>query len=323
MYALYGNRFNISLPAPLNTSGTLLPAYHRNVTAGAAWVMPASTFELGARAMSFGLGCFGVPTNSSSIPKATSQPTAAATAYNGTTTLVETVSVKFLSTSALSLQFPETITLASNLAGWSISTTYVFRFSSTIFEATPSTSSILATSSTPPSPLSTASSSTSTERSTLCFDPNLQSPVPCTSPPMPSSLRSSSSSSAPPPYPAATTLHSSANHSTHALNIYYIISSLTLMYLFIRLDFPYKFYIAILWILNAAFRAWMKYRAYVNAHRQEEIDALAAKYGVERQASEKGFWTQIGEVAAYAVVMPVTVGWETVKRIWADWVSEN
>lgn len=47
----YGNWFNTSHPANPTTEGILLPAYHRNVSAGAAWVMPASPLDLGARAM--------------------------------------------------------------------------------------------------------------------------------------------------------------------------------------------------------------------------------------------------------------------------------
>lgn len=48
----HGNGFNFShLPIP-STNGTLLPGYHRNVSAGAAWVLPASRTDLGARAMS-------------------------------------------------------------------------------------------------------------------------------------------------------------------------------------------------------------------------------------------------------------------------------
>ncbi|KAL8941772.1 MAG: hypothetical protein Q9216_002057 [Gyalolechia sp. 2 TL-2023] len=46
-----GSVFNSSLPSNMSTNGTLLPAFHRNTTAGAAWVIPASPFDLGARAM--------------------------------------------------------------------------------------------------------------------------------------------------------------------------------------------------------------------------------------------------------------------------------
>lgn len=49
--------FNVTINGTLvppyhrNTNGTLLPGYHRNITAGAAWVVPASPFDLGARSM--------------------------------------------------------------------------------------------------------------------------------------------------------------------------------------------------------------------------------------------------------------------------------
>lgn len=47
----HGHGYNVSHPANLTANGTLLMAYHRSVAAGAAWVMPASPFDLGARAM--------------------------------------------------------------------------------------------------------------------------------------------------------------------------------------------------------------------------------------------------------------------------------
>lgn len=41
-----------SLPAnPFSNATSLLPPYYRNVTTGGAWVLPASPYDLGARAM--------------------------------------------------------------------------------------------------------------------------------------------------------------------------------------------------------------------------------------------------------------------------------
>ena len=42
---------NISTVSNSSISGFLLPGYYRNTTPGAAWVMPASPFDLGARDM--------------------------------------------------------------------------------------------------------------------------------------------------------------------------------------------------------------------------------------------------------------------------------
>ncbi|KAL8975799.1 MAG: hypothetical protein Q9177_006990, partial [Variospora cf. flavescens] len=187
---------------------------------------------------SLGFGCFGAPT--SSKPK--SQSNKASKTYNGTTTIVETVSINIVPT-GLSIQFPGTITLASNLAGWSIATTYIFSFPSTIFEGEPPSSTTPSTISLPAS--SRPSSTTSTQRSTLCFDLDRQSPVPCTTSPS-----DPSSSSAPAIYPAATTLHSSAQRTVSALNLYCILSSLALLYLLVHVDFFTKSSILLLCLIN-------------------------------------------------------------------------
>lgn len=47
----HGNGYNLSSLANITTNGTLVAGYYRNVSAGAAWVAPASPFDLGARAM--------------------------------------------------------------------------------------------------------------------------------------------------------------------------------------------------------------------------------------------------------------------------------
>ncbi len=42
---------NHSSSANITANATLLPGYYRSVSAGAAWVTPASPFDIGARAM--------------------------------------------------------------------------------------------------------------------------------------------------------------------------------------------------------------------------------------------------------------------------------
>lgn len=364
-------------------SGALLPAYHRNTTAGAAWVIPASPFDLGARSMtcecfdpdetccmpsstdiapfclpkdatccgdtlceageiccgnyccysdttcssdlsifgccpqgqtcdtqnpatcldntspkrnghssppsnccpsslphcrSFGAqgyGCFDTPetSSSSSAPTSTSidsvinapEPlpnTADRYEYSGTTTLVETISVKYLSSGALSLLFPEPMT--SNPAEWSISTTYVFSFPSTIFDVASASTTTICTSTTTSSKKShttttttSKSSSSSTKHPTssttiatkstshstpLCWDPMVQTPLPCSP---------ASSSSTTPPYPIATTLHSSAS-STHSKSLitYTIIIGVICLALLFHLDFPEKWIVMAFWCVS-------------------------------------------------------------------------
>ncbi|KAL8649510.1 MAG: hypothetical protein Q9210_004348 [Variospora velana] len=250
---------------------------------------------------SLGFGCFGAP--ASSKPK--SQSSTASKRYNGTTTIVETVSINIVPT-GLSIQFPGTITLAPNLAGWSIATTYVFSFPSTIFEGEPSSSTTPSTTSLPAS--GRPSSTTSTQRSTLCFDPDLQSPVPCTSPSEPSS------SSAPAVYPAATTLHSSAQRTVSALNLYYIFSSLALLYLLLHVDFFNRSSILFLWLMNGVLQlSWTQ----LQDHHNGEGDG-GKGYATKAHNAVK----PISEVVHYAVLMPTTVGLETIRRIERDyWVS--
>ncbi|KAL8750219.1 MAG: hypothetical protein Q9184_006502 [Pyrenodesmia sp. 2 TL-2023] len=263
-----------------------------------------------------GCGCFGASASPSVGPKPTSQPSTATASHNGTTTLVETLSVKFISTTALSLQFPEPLTVSSNLAGWSIATAYVFSFPSTIFETTtssPTTNKTASSTSSSSSSPSSLSSFTPSKKPTLCFDPSLQSPVPCTSsgsiPPSPSSASLS--------YPAETTLHSSAPRTMHALNIYYLLSSLTLIYLFIHVeDLTYRLYIAALWIMNGALRAWMMmYRTH-----QVRDEGVGGIHDVV-QANWKSVAKNVSEVVSYAVVMPLTVGCGVVRKIGEDWAS--
>ncbi|KAI4172287.1 MAG: hypothetical protein LQ348_006806 [Seirophora lacunosa] len=371
----HGNELNVSHPAIPISNSTLLPGYHRNVSTGAAWVVPASRFDLGARAMtcecfdpdgnhlfdrpespwllsspncmnntfppkeccppsipycqaheSLGFGCFGTPT--SSTPKSQSS-----TARKGTTTIVETVSINIVS-SSLSLQFPGTITVPANLAGWSIATTYVFGFPTTIPEgpssSAVSSSTVASTTSSPPSRTSSSTSatssrisrtststSTSTRRSTLCFDPDLQSPAPCAS--SPSDTQSPSSSSAPLFYPAATTLHSSAPPRTvPLLNLYYIFSSLALLYLFMHVDSFTKISVLFLGITAGALRL------FGTPHRHEREGGNEEDHPRKeaQQEGEKNSLERIREVAVYhAVVLPAVVGRETVRRIVKDWTS--
>ncbi|KAI4112888.1 MAG: hypothetical protein LQ345_006034 [Seirophora villosa] len=368
----YGNELNVSHPAiPIN-NGTLLPGYHRNVSTGAAWIVPASRFDLGARAMtcecfdpdvclnssspncmnntfppkeccppsipycqaheSLGFGCFGTPT--SSTPR--SQSSTASNTLKGTTTIVETVSINIVS-SSLSLQFPGTITVPANLAGWSIATTYVFGFPTTIPEApassAASSSTVSSTTSSPPSRTSSSTSatssrisrtstststSTSTRRSTLCFDPDLQSPAPC--PSSPSDTQPSSSSSAPLFYPAATTLHSSAPRRTvPLLNLYYIFSSLALLYLFIHVDSFTKISVLFLGLTAGALRL------FGTPHHRHEREGGNEEDHPRKEAQQGGgkiSLERIREVAVYhAVVLPAVVGRETVRRIVKDWTS--
>ncbi|KAL8958031.1 MAG: hypothetical protein Q9193_004833 [Seirophora villosa] len=371
----HGNELNVSHPAIPISNGTLLPGYHRNVSTGAAWVMPASRFDLGARAMtcecfdpdgnqlfyrpesprllsspncmnntfppkeccppsipycqahkSLGFGCFGTPTNST--PK--SQSGTASKTHKGTTTIVETVSINIVS-SSLSLQFPGTITVPANLAGWSIATTYVFGFPTTIPEGpSSSASTISSTTSSPPSRTSSSttatssrisrtstSTSTSTRKSTLCFDPDLQSPAPCA--PSPSDTQSLSSSSAPLFYPAATTLHSSSPPRTvPLLNLYYIFSSLALLYLFIHVDSFTKISLLFLGITAGALRLFdIPHRHEGNEDDHPPKEAQQGGGGEKKSSLE---W--IREVAVYhAVVLPAVVGRETVRRIVKDWTS--
>ncbi|KAI4139724.1 MAG: hypothetical protein LQ341_004107 [Variospora aurantia] len=325
---LHGNGFNIShLPIP-GTNGTLLPGYHRNVSAGAAWVLPASRTDLGARAMS--CECFDPDGNDllyrpqgpwllpqgpalqqsshASLPQQLLPRLTASKTYNGTTTIVETVSINIVPT-GFSIQFPGTITLASNLAGWSIATTYVFSFPSTIFEGEPSSSTTPSTASLPAS--SRPSSTTSTQRSTLCFDPDRQSPVPCTISPS-----DPSSSSAPAIYPAATTLHSSAQRTVSALNLYCILSSLALLYLLVHVDFFTRSSIVFLCIMNGVLQLS---RTQLQDHHHNSEGDGGKEYATEVHNAVK----RINEVVHYTVVVvPATMGLETVRRIKRDyWLS--
>lgn len=49
--SLYGNTSNSSLPVNTSSNASLLPPYYRNGTTGTAWIPPASSLDLGARAM--------------------------------------------------------------------------------------------------------------------------------------------------------------------------------------------------------------------------------------------------------------------------------
>ncbi|KAL8697177.1 MAG: hypothetical protein Q9201_007264 [Fulgogasparrea decipioides] len=274
------------------------------------------------------------------------------TNLNGTTTLIETISVKLASTHGISLEFPSTATLPSNLAGWSVSTTYVFSFPSTIFNppstsktASPSgnassSSHTISSSSTSASPTSTHSSkssssssstTTSATRSTtsklaLCFDPTLQTPIPCSSTP-------STTSSA---YPVETTLHSGSSSSSpfrtfNIPNTYALISSLMLIYLFLSTDDPVqKLYIGILWTVNAAVvRMGMAY----SARRRGVGETVVKEYGVEvleyedMGVLEKGIgWLEragvvLGRVGRTVVVKPVIMGAGAVSSVWRDWMG--
>ncbi|KAI4176386.1 MAG: hypothetical protein LQ343_001125 [Gyalolechia ehrenbergii] len=283
-----------------------------------------------------GWGCFGTPETSSTstttstnkIPVPTYQPdTTAERAYSGITTLVETISLKFLSSSALSLQFPETITLPSNLAGWSIATTYVFSFPSTIFNTSSTSTTTSSTQSTSSATSSKSSSitTTSSKSSTLtplCFNPNIQSPIPCSSS-SPSSSHPSTSA-----YPAATTLHSSSPPTLNGPNIYYILSSLALMMAFVHVEFPKKLVVIALWAVNGAWRAWM-----VLTEEGEGRDSGSGKDGEGEGGNKEGdgdkagkeeegsIFKQVGEMTWYITVMPVVMGWEHLRQVIREPVS--
>ena len=176
---------------------------------------------------------------------------AATTAYRGTTTIIETVSIKVVSPTGISLVFP-TLSLKSEWSGWSVSTSYVFSFPSTIFGMPPSSSSplsassngILKSSSASNSSPSSPSSSLPT-KSPLCINPHNQTPEPCTS-----TLSSSTSSTTttistptallptPSTYPTERILHSSAPRLN--LTPYHLIASAILtLYLGIEMGVPF------------------------------------------------------------------------------------
>ncbi|KAL8945515.1 MAG: hypothetical protein Q9183_008061 [Haloplaca sp. 2 TL-2023] len=165
--------------------------------------------------------------------------------YPGTTTLVETISVTFpASAVGISLLFPSSVSLPSSLSGWSISTTYVLSFPSSIIpnETTASSTASTASSSSDGSSNSkttkvittTPSGSTSTSVS-LCFDPTEQAPVPC-----------SPTASSTAPYPVMTTLHSSATESYKMMTAFYLVNLLILLYAYSS-DESIVALIALLW----------------------------------------------------------------------------
>ncbi|KAL9602777.1 MAG: hypothetical protein Q9219_001620 [cf. Caloplaca sp. 3 TL-2023] len=281
----------------------------------------------------FSDGCYNGPPLSSSQTTSSILPNATSKAYNGTTTLVETVSVNFLSSDSLSLDFPGTVTLATNLAGWSIATTYVFSFPSTIFDVSPSsTTTELTSTSSAPSSGFPSSSSASTKSPSLCFDPTHQSPVPCPS----SGSTPAASSSSSPPYPAETTLHSSATRSTIAPKVCYVISSLLLITLLTYSDFASKMLNLGLWGLNGALGACIVLRYLWGEVEDEErccgcdvdeLELAGRKCTVMEEKKKRkmslggGVMKQVGEVARYTVIMPTEVGIETVREIVKDWSS--
>ncbi|KAL8723015.1 MAG: hypothetical protein Q9181_007375 [Wetmoreana brouardii] len=290
-----------------------------------------------------GFGCFGIPTSSSSTrtSRQSTKPITT-TGYSGTTTPIETISVKLASTNGISLAFPSTVTLPSNFAGWSISITYVFSFPSTIFNSPPTsntasasrnassshTSSTSSTSSSPTSTYSSKSSSSSSStttsttsttmsKPTLCFNPVLQTPMPCSSTP-------STTSSA---YPVETTLRSGSSSRTfNTRNIYALTSSLILIYFFLSTNNPVqKLYIGILWTVNAAVvRVAMVY----SAQRRTAMEVVTKDCDVEvLQYEDMGVldkvvgWLEragvaLGRVGRAVVLKPVVVGAGVVRRGW-------
>ncbi|KAI4106843.1 MAG: hypothetical protein LQ339_002815 [Xanthoria mediterranea] len=172
----------------------------------------------------------------------------------GTTTLIETVSVKIASASSgggIALEVPKTVTLGTDLSGWSISTSYVFSFPSSIF-GTPETtvvgtsiSNLTGLTGTSISLFSTTTNTTTTSTShashpsapksatttspSLCFNPVLQTLGHCPTSTSTSSTSTSVSSSNS-AYPTELIIHSSAPH-LHLSRPHPIILALLLLHL--------------------------------------------------------------------------------------------
>ncbi|KAL9008200.1 MAG: hypothetical protein Q9173_006653 [Seirophora scorigena] len=362
----HGNELNISHPAiPIN-NGTLLPGYHRNVSTGAAWVVPASRFDLGARAMT--CECFDPDGNdlfyrpespwllskgpdlqqpshaslpqqllpqlheqyfptqgmlSSKHPILPSSRIPRFRLLRHTNQLDTEVSVQH---SKQDFPFPPIsghdnracepsrvvdsnhlrVQLSNDDFGGSLLLCGLF-IHNVLYHIVPSLQNVVF--------------DLSQIRSTLCFDPDLQSPAPCA--PSSSDTQSSSSSSAPLFYPAATTLHSSAPPRTvPLLSLYYIFSSLALLYPFIHVDSFTKVSVLFLGIMAGALRLFGTPQRHEHDHEGEGGNEEDHPPKKAQKGDGKSSLKRICEVVVYhAVVLPAIVGRETVRRIVKDWTS--
>lgn len=77
--------------------------------------------------------------------------------------------------------------------------------------------------------------------------------------------------------------------------VYYLFSSLALMYLFIHVEFVYKFFIVFLWILNNVVRIWMVYRAEAERYANERIPDVPNESLVEGLEGEMRLVEKVGE----------------------------
>ena len=256
-----------------------------------------------------GYGCYAANTvSSTSIVSSTTIQLPEQTSgdhHRGTTTLVETVSVKIISessgSSGLSLQFPETVSLRTDLTGWEVETMYVFSFPSSIFGAPKttviatsssstsspsgptshshpfgSTSTSTTTSSSTPSTSQSPKSTTSTTHSPLCFDPLLQTPAPC--PPSTSSTSPSTSA-----YPTELVIHSAAHRLAPSK---YIVILILVVFLGAGVAFLPIESIAewvVLPALSVAFSIWR-----VESEAEEHMEEKRVKDNKTESASGKG-----------------------------------
>ena len=220
-----------------------------------------------------GFGCYASAITVSSTQTISTQtvnlpPKTSSHHSQGTTTLIETVSVKIASASSgggIALEFPKTVTVGTDLSGWSISTSYVFSFPSSIFGGQPETTVVVGTSisnstgtsislsssntttttSTPPASHPSAPKSATTTTPHLCFNPVLQTLGHCpTSTSTSSTSTSTSISASNSAYPTELIIHSSAPH-PYLSTRHPIILALLLLHLglYIATVFPLETYL--------------------------------------------------------------------------------
>ena len=222
-----------------------------------------------------GFGCYASAITVSSTQTISTQtvnlpPKTSSHDSRGTTTLIETVSVKIASASSgggIALDFPKTVTVGTDLSGWSISTSYVFSFPSSILSkpettvvvgtSTSNATAVTGTSISPSSLSSTTTTSASlsshpsalksatTTTPHLCFNPVLQTLSHCpTSTSTSSTSTSTSISASNSAYPTELIIHSSAPH-LHLSKPYPIILALLLLHLslYIAIVFPLETYL--------------------------------------------------------------------------------